>query len=255
MKLTIDTDQRTLTWQTPQGHRTIDLYGKEAFELISDQWLKVGWACRYSYTFSWLGRPVIQLPEDMIRVQEAIFAVKPDVIVETGVAHGGSLIYYSSLCRAIGKGRVIGVDIQIHPHNRQAIEAHDVADRITLIEGDSVAPEIVRQVKDQIRAGETCMLILDSCHTYAHVLKELEAYWDIVTPGSYAVVTDGIMKDLHDVPGGQGNWDRDNPAAAADDFLKTHDQFVLEPAAPRAFNESTLTGDITHYPGGWLRRI
>jgi len=254
VKLTLDTELRTLTIEGDKGPRTVDLYGTEAFELLSQQWLKVGWACRYSYTFSWLGRPVIQLPEDMIRVQEAIYQIQPDVIVETGVAHGGSLVYYASLCRVLGKGRVIGVDVEIRSHNRAAIESHEVSDLITLVEGDSVAPEIVAHVKEMIQPDETCLLILDSCHTYDHVLKELEAYSDLVTSGSFAVVTDGVMKDLHDVPGGQPDWDWNNPTAAAAEFLKSHPEFVLDHAAPRAFCDSEFRQDITHYPLGWLRR-
>jgi len=254
MKLTIDTDEHLLTCHSSDGEKTIDLYSKEAFELVSSQWVRVGWACKYPYAFSWMGRPIIQLPEDMIRVQEAIYTIKPDVIVETGVAHGGSLIFYSSIFRAMGKGRVIGVDVEIRPHNRKAIEAHDLFDRITLIEGDSVASEIVQQVKDLIAPGETCMLILDSCHTKAHVLAELEAYHDIVTPGSWAVATDGVMRDVYDVPRGTPEWKHDNPTEAAKEFLASHGEFVQEtPTWP--FNESPLTENVTHYPGGWLRRV
>ncbi len=253
MKLTIDTEQRTVVCESPGGSRTLDLYGPEAFEIISQQWLKVGWACKYSYSFTWMGRPVIQLPEDMIRVQEAVWAIRPDVIVETGIAHGGSLIFYASLLEAMGRGRVVGVDVEIRPPNRRAVEAHPMAARITMIEGDSVAPETVEQVKSLIRPGESVMLILDSCHTRAHVRRELDAYHDVVTPGSYAIVTDGIMKDLTDVPGGQSGWTDDNPAAAAAEFLREHPEFVLE-ATPRPFNEGPRTADITHYPGGWLRR-
>ena len=253
MKLTIDTDSNKLICQTAEGERELDLYGKEAFELISQQWLKIGWTCKYSYTFAWMGRPIIQLPEDMIRTQEAIYRVRPAVIVETGVAHGGSLVFYASLCKAMGVGRAIGVDVEIRPHNRQAIEAHELFDRITLIEGDSIAPETVAQVHQLVEPGETCMLILDSCHTKQHVLAELEAYCDLVTPGSYAVATDGIMKDVFDAPRGTPEWRTDNPTAAAAEFLETHDEFVLE-TPPWPFSESPLTENITHYPGGWLRR-
>ena len=126
MKLIIDDVDRTLAVEDGDDVSVVDLYSKRAFELISTQWLRVGWNRKYTYTFSWLGRPVIQLPEDMIRAQEVIFRVKPDVIIETGVAHGGSLVYYASLCKAIGKGRVVGIDIEIRPHNRAAIEAHSL---------------------------------------------------------------------------------------------------------------------------------
>ena len=152
MKLTIDTTDRTLTHDSDGVSRVLGLYTKEAFELISHQWLKVGWDQKYSYSFSWMGRPIIQLPEDMIRTQEVIYRVRPDVIIETGVAHGGSLIYYASLCKAMGHGRVIGIDIEIKPDNRQAIEEHELSGLIALVEGSSVAPEIVRQVHSLVKS-------------------------------------------------------------------------------------------------------
>lgn len=254
MKLILDTKAKTLTMDEAGQTKVLDLYSKAAFEAISREWVRVGWNQKYPYTFSWLGRPVIQLPEDMIRMQEVIFQVKPDVIIETGVAHGGSLIFYSSLCKAIEKGRVIGIDIEIRPHNRAAIEAHPLSDRITLIEGSSTAPEIVAQVKSQVQPGETVLVILDSNHTYAHVANELEAYADLVSPGSYIVATDGIMYDLADVPRGQAEWATDNPTWAARDFAAKHPEFVIEqPAWP--FNESELEQNITHWPGAWLKRV
>ncbi|HYD69449.1 cephalosporin hydroxylase family protein [Azospirillum sp.] len=253
MKLTIDTDTGKLLLAEEGIEREMPLYSKEAFEAISRQWVRVGWSQKYQYTFSWLGRPIIQLPEDMIRMQEVIHHLRPDVIVETGVAHGGSLIYYAGLCKILEKGRVIGVDIEIRPHNRTAIEAHPLAPFITLIEGSSTAPEIVRQVHDLIRPGETVLVILDSNHTYQHVLDELNAYADLVTPGSYIVATDGIMLDLHDVPRGKAEWSDDNPAAAARDFAAGRPDFAIEqPAWP--FCEAELTQNITHWPGAWLRR-
>jgi len=210
---------------------------------------------KYPYTFSWLGRPVIQLPEDMITVQEVIYRVKPDVIIETGVAHGGSLVFSASLCRAIGRGRVIGVDIEIRPHNRIAIEAHELFDLIELVEGSSVAPEIVADVAGRVAPGDTVLVILDSNHSYAHVLAELEAYAPMVTSGSYIVATDGVMQWLADVPRGEAGWDTDNPTEAARDFLAEHPEFVLEDPPPFVFNESELTERITHWPGSYLRRL
>ncbi|NKQ39220.1 MAG: hydroxylase, partial [Methanosarcinales archaeon] len=171
MKLIIDDIQKTLTIEMDDTMRTISLYSKEAFELISNQWLKVGWNEKYVYTFSWMGRPVIQLPEDMIRIQEIIYRIKPDVIIETGVAHGGSLIYYASLFKAMEKGRVIGIDIEIRSHNRTAIEKHELASYITLIEGDSTDEKIVDQVKALVKPDETVLVILDSNHTKQHVLR------------------------------------------------------------------------------------
>lgn len=254
MKLILDTDANTLTLEETGQSRTLSLYSKEAFEAISRQWVRVGWNQKYQYTFSWMGRPVIQLPEDMIRMQEVIFQVKPDVIIETGVAHGGSLIFYSSLCKAMDKGRVIGIDIEIRPHNRAAIEAHPLHDRITLIEGSSTAPDIVAQVQALVKPHETVLVILDSNHTYAHVHDELVAYAGLVTPGSYIVATDGIMFDLADVPRGTPGWTTDNPTFAARDFAAKHPEFMIEqPAWP--FNESALDQNITHWPGAWLKRL
>lgn len=253
MKLILDTDAKTLTLDEAGGQRTIDLYSAEAFEAVSRQWVRVGWNQKYQYTFSWMGRPVIQLPEDMLRMQEVIASIKPDVIIETGVAHGGSLIFYASLCKAMDKGRVIGIDIEIRHHNRQAIEAHPLAGYITLVEGSSTAPEIVEQVRRCVQPGETTLIILDSNHTYAHVMDELVAYADMVTPGSYIVATDGIMGDLADVPRGTPGWTTDNPTDAARDFAAQRPEFVIgQPAWP--FNESALSQNITHWPGAWLRR-
>jgi len=253
MKLTIDTTAKLLIQEVNGKSRKIDLYSREAFELISNQWLKVGWNQKYTYTFTWMGRPIIQLPEDMIRIQEVIYQVKPDVIIETGVAHGGSLIFYASLCKVMGKGRVIGIDIEIRPHNRRAIEEHELFPLITLIEGSSTAPETLEQVKKLIKPGESVLVILDSCHTKQHVLGELERYHGLITPGSYLIATDGIMKDLYDVPRGNQEWKRDNPVTAVNDFVKKHPEFVLEQPA-WLFNESKLTKNITHWPCAFLKR-
>lgn len=250
MKIEIDTDARTLT----AGTERLPLYSDAAFRMLSDLWLKVGWNQKYSYTMSWLGVPIIQLPEDIVRYQEVVYALKPDVIVETGISHGGSAILSASLLKLIGKGRVIAVDIDIRPHNRQRIESHMLAPLISLMQGSSTAPEIVDRIKGGIKPGETVLVVLDSNHSYAHVTAELEAYAPLVTVGSYIVSTDGIMRDLADVPRGDGAWTRDNPAQAAVDFCARHPQFVLEePAWP--FNEATLEGNVTHWPDAWLKRI
>jgi cephalosporin hydroxylase len=250
VKFEIDTEAATLAIDG----KSQPLYSDASFRALSDLWVKVGWNQKYTYGFTWLGRPIIQLPEDMIRYQEVVAALKPDVIVETGIAHGGSAVFSASLCRLLGKGRVVAVDIEIRPHNRRAIEAHPLADLITLVEGSSTAPEIVAAVKAQIRPDETVLVALDSNHTYAHVLAELEAYSPLVTPGSYIIATDGLMQNLADVPRGAANWDRDNPARAARDFAAAHPEFVIEPPL-RPFNESTLTDNVTHWPDAWLRRV
>lgn len=256
MKYIIDTSKKTLCIEDEQSEdtKTIELYSNEAFALISKQWLKVGWNQKYSYTFSWMGRPMIQLPEDMIRYQEVIFKTMPDVILETGIAHGGSLVYSASLCKTIGKGRVIGIDIDIRPHNRAAIESHELSPWITLIEGSSTNPEIVKKVKSLIQLNENTLVMLDSNHSKQHVFEELEAYHDLVPRGGYIVATDGIMQEVYDAPRGKSSWFEDNPIAAVKDFIQKHPEFIIDqPHWP--FNESYLKENVTHWPCAWLRRI
>ncbi len=200
-----------------------------------------------------MGRPIIQLPEDMIRIQELIYTLKPDVVVETGVAHGGSLIFYASLFQAIGKGRTIGIDIEIRPHNRQAIEQHEMARHISLVEGSSTHPDVVRKVKDQIGANEKVLVILDSNHSKDHVMAELEAYAPMVSKGSYIVACDGIMGLVAGGPRTEPDWTWDNPEQAAHEFVKTHREFVIEePAFP--FNEGSVTERVTYWPSAYLKR-
>lgn len=253
MKLILDSDAGTIIEENQGVSKSYPLYSDEAFMLLSHHWLKMGWNQKYTYTFSWLGRPIIQLPEDMIRIQEVIYQVQPDVIIETGIAHGGSLIYYASLCEMMKKGRVIGIDIDIRSHNRQAIEAHSLYERIELIESSSTDPEVITQIKNNIKKDDVVLVILDSCHTAEHVYNELIAYASLVTSGSYLVVTDGFMKDLTDVPRGQDTWKNDNPCTATEKFLKHNSDFELRtPTWP--FNESQLSENITHWPNAYLYR-
>lgn len=247
MKIKIDTDAGELHHD---GYR-LPLYSKAAFEMLSQLWLNVGWDQKYPYTFSWLGFPILQIPEDMIRMQEVIFRLKPDVIVETGVAHGGSLIYYASLCRMMGHGRVIGIEKGLRC--REAIEASDFRNNIMLIEGSSTDPAIVDSIHLLCRDRKT-LIILDSDHSKAHVAAELEAYHDLIAAGFYIVATDGNMRDLSTVPRGSPEWKWNNPQAAAQEFANRHAEFVIEePAWP--FNESQLDRNVTYWPSAWLRRI
>ncbi|MBZ0185981.1 MAG: cephalosporin hydroxylase family protein, partial [Candidatus Obscuribacterales bacterium] len=225
--ITIDLDEKTLRQNINGKDRQMTLDGPEAFELISQIWLRSGWASKYSYGFTWLGRPIIQIPEDMIRAQEIIYRVKPDVIVETGIAHGGSLIFYASLCKLIGKGRIVGVDIEIREHNRRAIEAHDLFPLITLIEAGSTEKQTIEQVESQIKKDETVLVVLDSCHTREHVLKELEMYSSLVSIGSYILVADGIMEDVVGAPGANDDWISNNPRRAVQDFVSKNHHFEL----------------------------
>lgn len=254
MKLTIDTSTNEIVEEQNGASRAVPLYSPEAFHLLSKHWLAVGWSLKYTHSFTWMGRPVIQLPEDMIRIQELIFRLQPDVIVETGVAHGGSLIYYASLCHVMGRGRVVGVDVQIRQHNRTAIESHPLASFIDLIEGDSVGAETLARVQAYIKPGDRVLVLLDSCHSRSHVLAELHAYSGLVSHGSYIVATDGIMRDLAEVPGGQPNWDEDNPCRATEDFLRLRTDFALE-EPPFPFNEGRITERVTHWPSAYLRRM
>lgn len=248
-----------ITIDMEKGLVTVDgtahpMASAEAFAIVSKAWLRCGWDAKYVYSFTWLGRPIIQLPDDLIRVQEAIYAVKPDVIIETGVAHGGSLVFYASLLHLMGGGRVIGVDVEIRPHNRKAIEAHELSRMITLIEGDAVAPETVARVKSAAEKGERVLVMLDSNHSKAHVLNELRAYADMVSVGSYIVAADGIMSELAGAPRSQADWTWNNPRAAAEEFAKTRKDFVQEDP-PIPFNEGAVRGRVTYWPGAWLRRV
>ncbi|NTV28854.1 MAG: hydroxylase [Candidatus Omnitrophica bacterium] len=252
-------DEKTQEVVVDGGDR-FPLYSKEGFRLLSDLWLKVGWDQKHLYTFTWLGRPIIQNPEDMIRMQEVIYTLKPDVIIETGIAHGGSLIFYASLCKAMEKGRVIGVDIEIRPHNRKAIEAHELFSYLTLIEGSSVSAKTIETVRSHIKAGEKILVILDSCHDYAHVLKELELYSLLVTAGSYIVATDGSQEYLNVTPRAQvqypqcATWGQNNPKRAAEDFVKGNADFVIE--EPKfLFSESVVDFRITHWPSAFIKRV
>ena len=255
MRITIDDQAKTIEIATADTIEHLPLYSDQSFAHIARLFAKVGWNQRFTYGFSWLGRPIIQLPEDMVRIQELIHRLKPDVIVETGVAHGGSLVFYASLCQAMDHGRVIGVDLEIRPHNRTAIEAHPLFHRIALIEGSSTDPAIVARVRQEIGDAAAVMVILDSNHTRDHVRAELEAYSPFVTPGSYIVATDGIMETVADAPRGKTAWRDDNPAAAARAFVAAHPDFVIE-TPPAPFNEGSLPPDVvTHWPSAYLRRL
>ncbi|MBL8669314.1 MAG: class I SAM-dependent methyltransferase [Alphaproteobacteria bacterium] len=252
--ISIDDKAATVTVSDEKGSRVLPLASPEAFSLVSRAWLRAGWDVKYVYGFSWLGRPVIQLPEDMIRIQEVIHALRPDVVLETGVAHGGSLVFYASVMKVMGVGRVVGVDIEIRPHNRRAIEEHPLKPLITLIEGSSVAPATVAAVKAQIKPGERVLVILDSNHTKAHVLAELDAYAPLVSVGSYAVACDGIMAQVAGGPRTKPEWATDNPTEAAKEFAATHPEFRLE-EPPFPFNEGLVTERVTYWPGAFLKRV
>lgn len=226
----------------------------EALQSIKDDMYRAIVRYRYSYNFLWFGRPIIQLPQDIMAMQEIIWQVKPDLIVETGIAHGGSLIYYASLLELIaacegGEREVLGIDIEIRPHNRAAIEAHPMTKRIKMIEGSSIAPNVIEQVRDVARCKERVLVCLDSNHTHDHVFAELGAYAPLVTVGSYCVVFDTLVEDLPedsfpDRPWGKGN----NPKTAVWEYLKSHSEFEID----KTIEHKLL---ITVSPDGYLRRV
>ncbi len=254
MKLVIDTTQATLTRVEGGTETSLPLYSKEAFEALSLEWVRVGWSLKYYHNFSWFGLPMLQLPEDVIRLQEVMYQLRPQVIVETGVFRGGSLLFHASLLEALGGGQVIGVDLKIAPDVREAIEGHALATRITLIEGDSTHPAIVERVKEIVGASAPVLVILDSDHSRAHVARELEAYSPLVTPGSYIVATDGIMRDISDVPRAVAGWKTDNPFEAACAFAATHPEFRQQ-QPPWLCHDGELRENVTYSPGAWLKRL
>jgi len=237
----------------------VPLYSPEGFRIISDIWVKIGWDQKHLYSFTWLGRPIIQIPDDAFRIQEVIYKIKPDVIIETGIAHGGSLIFNASICHAMNKGRVIGIDIEIRPHNRAAIEAHDLFPYISLIEGNAISEDVFNKAAAFVKSTDTVLVVLDSCHTYQHVCEELRLYSRLVTLGSYIVATDGSQEYLNETPRAKREypdckgWNIDNPKRAAEDFVANNPKFIIE-EPEFAFNEGNINYRITHWPSAFIKR-
>ena len=184
---------------------------------------------KYSYNFTWFGRPIIQIPDDVMAIQELILCLKPDLIIETGVAHGGSLVFSASMLELLGKGKAIGIEIDIRPDNKKAIETHPLAGRLQLIQGSSTDETVIRQVRNLAEGKKPVLVMLDSNHTHEHVLRELEMYSPLVTNGGYLVVLDTVIEDLPDDafpdrPWGKGN----NPKTAVWEFLEKNKRFVID---------------------------
>jgi len=229
--------------------------GRDAeFREMSLKWLESCMRKKYVYNFEWLGRPIIQTPNDIVALQEIVFATKPDLIIETGIAHGGSLILSASLqalnamCGGPPDFKVVGVDIDIRSHNRSAIERHPMARHITMIEGSSTAPDVVAQVRTHAAHSRAILVCLDSNHTRDHVAAELEAYAGLVSVGSYCIVFDTFVDDVPadvfpDRPWGPGN----NPKTAVREFLADHPEFEVDAKFDKLM--------ITAAPGGFLRRV
>lgn len=249
-----------------ESRQRVAAYGQDqAFQALSRDWLAESMRRQYVYNFHCLGRPIIQYPQDMVALQDLIWRVRPDLIIETGIAHGGSLVLSASmlamldLTDAIAAGsmmdpnvssrKVIGIDIDIRAHNRAAIESHPMASRITMIEGSSVAPEVIAQVRAAAAAYPRVMVFLDSMHTHAHVLAELEAYAPLVSVGSYCVVLDTFVEDMPQGFFANRPWDvADNPKTATWQYLKSHPEFEIDASIPQRLM-------VTVAPDGFLKRI
>ena len=222
----------------------------ERLRSISNDFVKLTGTYKYTYNFTWLGRPIIQFPQDIIAMQEIIWKVKPDLIIETGIAHGGSLIFYASMLELLGNnGQMLGIDIDIRKHNRVEIEKHPMFKRIIMIEGSSIDKDIAKRVHAFAKDKKQILVFLDSMHTHDHVLKELHFYSPLVTKGSYLVVFDTIIEDMPDDffpdrPWGKGN----NPKTAVREFLKTNDRFEIDKSI-----ENKLL--ITVAPDGHLKCV
>lgn len=230
------------------AQRVRALRESSALKARSREFMRESIDARYSYNFSWMGRPIIQYPQDMIAMQEILWDVRPDLIVETGIAHGGSLVYYASLCELMGHGEVLGIDIDIRAHNREAIESHPMFKRISLLQGSSTDPAIAQQVVTQT-AGKRVLVVLDSNHTHDHVLAELEIYAPLVSVGSYCVVFDTVVEDLPPGLYPDRPWDvGNNPKTAVHEFLQRDDRFEID-------RDIEAKIQITVAPDGYLRRV
>jgi cephalosporin hydroxylase len=233
-----------------ENKKNIKLMSKNPkLKKITRSWFDLAFKYQYSYHFTWLGRPIIQFPQDMVALQEIIWEIKPDIIIETGIAHGGSIIFSASMLQLIGKGKVIGIDIDIRKQNRIEIEKHPSYKRIKMIEGSSVEPKIIKKVFSAVKNKKKIMLLLDSNHTHEHVLKELEAYSSLVKKGSYIIVFDTMVEDMPENSFPNRPWNKNNnPKTAVRKFLKKNKRFKVN----KKFENKLL---ITSSPEGFLECI
>ena len=234
----------------------IKVLGKDkTLKKITKEWITAVNNKNYSYNFSWLGRPIIQYPQDIMALQEIIWNVKPDMIIETGIAHGGSLIFSASMltlleiCGEIENGQVLGIDIDIREHNKIAIDAHPMSKKITMFQGSSLDEKIIKRVNDFAKKGKKILVCLDSNHTHEHVLGELKAYASLVSAGSYCVVYDTIVEDMPEGSFPDRSWDKgNNPKTAVREYLKKHPEFEID----MNIQDKLL---ITVAPEGYLKRV
>lgn len=238
--------EATVTIRGTDGERTVPLYSPEGVALLNTLRLKQAAEFKTMYEPEWLGIKIIQLPEDIVAMQELLWRLKPDIVVECGVAHGGSLILQASILELMGRGKVIGIDVDIRAHNRAAIEAHPLSGRIELIEGSSIASATVAEVKRRCPPDAIVAVVLDSNHSLEHVAEEIRLYKDLVSVGSYLVVMDGAQALVSDIPRGNPSWAGDNPLLAVRAFLAANDEFERDVTFERF--------GVTCVPEGFLRR-
>lgn len=237
-------------FQLEKKDRIQQMREDEEFLQMTNQYLQMLTKKKYMYDFTWLGVPIIQFPTDIVAIQELIWMVQPDLIIETGIAHGGSIILSASILEMLGgNGHVVGIDIDIRKHNRDVIEHHPMMKRITMIEGSSIAPEVVQQVTEIAKDYQKILVILDSCHTHDHVFAELQAYAPLVSENSYLVVFDTVVEELPSSFNQDRPWDvGNNPMTALNSFLVDHPEFILD----TDFNDKLL---LTCAPKGWLKKV
>lgn len=240
MKLTLEAHGQT---------RTVDVYSPEGLDMVSSLWTKLYAYAKLTHNCTWMGVPIIQFPEDIIMMEELIWKVRPDVIIECGFAHGGSALFYGSLMELMGKGVVVGVDVEIRPYNRIAVQNHPMGHRVRMVEGSSVDPATIAAIKAHVHPGDKIMVLLDSNHSKEHVSKEIALYHEMVSPGSYLVVMDGAQAYVWDMPGGKPEWKDDNPLAAIEEFMATDTG-----RAEFEIDEHFTRLRVTSNPKAYLRR-
>jgi cephalosporin hydroxylase len=263
MVITIDTGKASVRVADDTGVQEYELFSPAAFRILSRQWLSLGWNLHHSFTFSFMGRHFIQLPDDMLRLGELIWRLRPDLIIETGVYDGGSSLFLATLCRMGRHGRIVSIEKNFRPGVREAV-LEIAGDIVTFIEGDSSSPEIAARVSQEIRADERVCVFLDSDHTAKHVAAELDHLGGFVSPGCYVVVADSNMPDMAHTPRGRAAWAHlldqpdgtlsDSPARAVDQFLAVHPEFRRERPVPLFAEEQFDFSELSYFEHTWLKR-
>jgi cephalosporin hydroxylase len=226
-----------------------EMSNNPSLKKISQDWFDQAFAHEYLYHFTWLGRPIIQFPQDIMAIQELIWKIQPDVIIETGIARGGSLVFSASILELIGKGKVIGIDIDIRKHNKKEIEKHAMYKRITMIEGSSINKQTVKKIEKMVGGAKKVLVLLDSMHTHKHVLKELSLYSKFVKKGGYIVVFDTVIEFMPKDSFPNRSWDiGNNPHTAVKEFLRENKRFKID----SSFEKKLL---ITSCPDGFLKCV